>query len=138
MGKNPLTQGVVTAKSTGIGPATRPRIHARARELAVIAGRVPHQVSPAEHDQARRELTGQSDVDRQEAELAALPESKRWDPVPGSDGHQAPESPDEDDDDEGRNESAQLVAEGVNEAARDQMIQAARAPVAGKIAPTQP
>ena len=138
MGKSPLTQGVVTSNSAGIGPATRPRIHARAREPAVTAYRVPHQVSPAEYDQARCELTGQSDADRQEAELAALPESKRWDPVPGSDGHHAPESPDEDDDDEGRNESAQLVAEGVNEAARDQINQAARAPVAGKIAPTQP
>ena len=127
MEKNPLTRGVVTSNSTGIGPATRGRIHTRAHELAVIAGRSPHQVSPADYDHARRELAGEPDVDPQDAALEALPETKRWDPVPGSDGQQAPESPDEDDDDEGRNESAQLVAEGVNEAAHDQMLQAARA-----------
>ena len=135
MGKNPLNQGAVTSNFAGLGPVTRPRIHARACELAVIAGRAAHKISPADYDQARRELTGGTDLDPQDAALDALPESKRWDPVPGSEGVQAPESPDEDDEDEGRNESAQLVAEGANEAAHDQMLQAARAPAADQSPP---
>jgi len=34
--------------------------------------------------------------------LESIPEAKRWDPVPGSTGRQLPESPSEDEDDEGR------------------------------------
>ncbi len=138
MGKNPLTRGGVSPNTTGIGPATRGRIHTRARELAVIAGRAPHQVSPTDYNQARRELAGEPDADPQDATLAAFPESKRGDPVPGSDGRQAPESSVEDDDDEGHNESAQLVAEGVNAAARDQMLGVARAAAVGKSPSVQP
>jgi hypothetical protein len=66
-------------------------------------------------------------MDRQEAVLESLPEGKRWDPVPGSTGRQAPESPSEDEDDEGRSETEQLVDEGAEEAERDRMFQAARA-----------
>jgi hypothetical protein len=101
-------------------------VHLRARELALIEGRGPNHVTPEDHAQARRELTGETDIDPQEALLDEIPESKRWDPVPGSTGHQAPESPSEDEDDEGRSETEQLVDEGVNEAERDRMLQAAR------------
>jgi hypothetical protein len=66
-------------------------------------------------------------TDRQTAALDSLPETKRWDPVPGSEGRQTPESPSEDEDDEERNESAQLVEEGVDAAERDQAAQAVRA-----------
>jgi hypothetical protein len=84
-------------------------------------------VSQADYEQAKRELTGESDLDRQDAMLDSIPEAERWDPVPGSTGRQVPESPSEDEDDEGRSESEQLVEEGVEEAERDQMLQAARA-----------
>jgi hypothetical protein len=102
-------------------------VRARTRDLALIAGRAPPHVTQADYEQAKRELTGESDMDRQEAVLDSIPEAKRWDPVPGSTGRQAPESPSEDEDDEGRSETEQLVAEGVMEAERDQMLQAARA-----------
>jgi hypothetical protein len=127
MDKNPLNKGVLTENFTGIGPVTREMVHARAGELALIAGRTPPHMLQADYEQAKRELTGESDVDRQEALLESLPETKRWDPVPGSTGHQAPESPSEDEDDEGRSETEQLVEEGAGEAERDQMLQAARA-----------
>ena len=127
MNKNPLNKGVSTGKTSGADPATREMVQARTRELALIAGRAPPHVSQADYEQAKRELTGESDMDRQEAMLDSIPESKRWDPVPGSTGRQVPESPSEDEDDEGRSESEQLVEEGVEEAERDQMLQAARA-----------
>jgi hypothetical protein len=83
-------------------------------------------VSQAAYQQAKRELTGESDTDRRDAILEALPESKRWDPVPGSEGRQVEELPSEDEDDEGRSETEQLVDEGAEEAERDTMDQAAR------------
>jgi hypothetical protein len=126
MNHNPLNQGVLTENFTGIGPVTREMVRARARNLALIAGRVPPHVDQTDYEQAKRELTGESDMDRQEEILEALPESERWDPVPGSSGRQVAESPSEDEDDEGRSETEQLVDEGAEEAARDRMFQSAR------------
>ena len=105
-------------------------VHDRARELALIADRPSSEVTRADYDQAQQELTGESDLDRQDAMLDALPETKRWDPVPGSEGQQARESPSEDEDEEGRSETEQLVDKGAAEAGRDRMMQSARA--AGK------
>jgi hypothetical protein len=82
-------------------------------------------VSESDWQQAKRELTGESDVDPNEALLESAPESERWDPLPGSQGHQAPEIPSDDEDDDGRSNSARLVEEGVAEAEHDQMLQAA-------------
>jgi hypothetical protein len=47
--------------------------------------------------------------------------------VPGSTGRQAADSLGEDEDAEGRSESAQMFEEGVTEAEHDQMRQASRA-----------
>jgi hypothetical protein len=127
MSKNPISKGVVTDKSRGIGAVSRAMVQARAHELAVIAGRVPPAATPDDYDQALRELTGGPDLDARTAALEALPESERWDPVPGSSGREAPEIADEESDDEGRNESAQLVEDGMKEAEHDQMLEAARA-----------
>ena len=118
---------VATENSIGIGPVTRKMVDARTRELALIAGRVPPQVSQADYERAKRELTGESDADRQEAVLESISEAKCWDPVPGSTGHQVPESPSEDEDDEGRSETEQMVDDGAVEAERDKMLQAAKA-----------
>jgi hypothetical protein len=126
MKKNPLNKGILTENFTGIGPVTRAMVRERAVELAVINGRSAQEVSKADWEQAKRELTGEPDADPKEALLEAAPESERWDPLPGSPGHQAPESASEDEDDEGRSETEQLVAGGVEEAEHDQMLQAAR------------
>lgn len=125
MNKKNLNKGAMTRNATGIGPVTREMVHVRTRELALIAGRAPPHVARVDYEQAKLELTGEPDPDRQDAMLDSIPETERWDPVPGSTGHQAPESPSEDEDAEGRSESAQLVAGGVEEAERDQMLQAA-------------
>ncbi len=127
MEKNPLNKGVLSDNFVGIGPVTRGMVDARADELALMADRTPPQATPADVDRAERELAGGPDMDSQAATLESFPETKRWDPVPGSTGHHAPESPDEDEDDEGRSETEQLVEEGVEEAARDRSLQAARA-----------
>jgi hypothetical protein len=130
MEKNPLNKGMLTIKSAGIGTVTREMVRIRARELGLLAGHVHPEVRQADYEQAKRELTGESDVDRQDALLESLPETKRWDPVPGSAGQQAPESPNEDEDQEGRSETEQLVDEGAEEAERDRMFKASP-PTAG-------
>jgi hypothetical protein len=127
MNKNPLNKGILTENAVGIGTVTPEMVEARARELAVIAGRVPPQPAEVDYEQAKRELTGGPEMDVEEAALEAIPESERWDPVPGSTGHHTPDSLGEDEDSEGRSESAQLVEEGIKEAEHDQMLQAARA-----------
>ena len=136
MTQNPLSKGVLTENDVGIGPPTRKMAQARARELALMAGRVPPHVTRADYEQAKRELMGEPDMNRQEAILESLPETNRSDPMPDSTGEQVPESPSEDEDDEGRSETEQLVDEGAEEAERDRMFQAARA--AGKTARGQP
>jgi hypothetical protein len=127
MDENPLNKGVLSENSIGIGPVTHGMVQARARELALAAGRAPPQVSQADYERAKRELTGGPDIDRQDAALESIPESRRGDPAPDSTGHQVPESASEDEDDEGRSETEQLFDEGVEEAERDQVFQAARA-----------
>ena len=136
MGKSPLNKGVLTENFTGIGPATREMGHARVCELASIAGPVPPHVTQGDYEPAECELTGGSDLDRRETVLASLPETERWDPVPGSTGRQATESRSEDEDEEARSKTEQLVDAGVEEAGREQMPQAARA--AEKTEPSQP
>ena len=127
MKTNPLTQGIITENSAGIGTVTREMVRVRAVELAIIDGRAANDVSKSDRAQARRELTGEPDMDPKEAIIESAPESERWDPLPGSTGHKVQETPGEDEDDEGRSNSEQLVEQGVNEAEHDQMLQAARA-----------
>ena len=127
MKQNPLTKGIITENFTGIGTVTQEMVLKRARELAIINGHSPNHVSKSELQQAKRELTGGVDISPKEAALESASESERWDPLPGSTGHKAPENSDEDEDGEGRSEGAQLVEEGVNEAEHDQMLQAAKA-----------
>src|SRR6266480_3827206 len=127
MRRNPLNKGVIMENADGIGTVTPAMVEARARELAVINGRDSSKLTKADYQQAKRELTGEEEIDVQQENLESLPESETWDPVPGSTGHQAADSLGEDEDAEGRSESAQMFEEGVSEAEHDQMRQASRA-----------
>jgi hypothetical protein len=129
--KNYLSKGVIAESFAGIGPVSRAMIHARASELAMIEGHA-RQITQSDYEQAKRELTGECDLDRQEARLESILEEERWDPVPGSAGHRVTDTPDEDVDDEGLSETAQLAEEGVQGAEHDQMLQAARAVAKGE------
>jgi hypothetical protein len=126
MKKNPLNKGIIMENADGIGTVTPAMVEARARELAVING---HGSKPtkADYRQAKREQTGEEEIDPQEKNVESGPESEGWDPAPGSTGWQAAESLGEDEDAEGRSESAQMFEEGINEAEHDQMRRAAEA-----------
>jgi hypothetical protein len=127
MRKNPLNKGVIMENADGIGTVTPAMVEARARELALIDGRDSSKPTEADYQQAKRELTGEEEIDAQQENLESLPESEAWDPLPGSTGRQAAESLGEDEDAEGRSESAQMFEEGISEAEHDQMRQASRA-----------
>ena len=126
MKTNPLKEGALTENSVGIGAVTRQMVQERAVELALINGRSAQEVSKSDLEQAKRELTGEPDADPKVAVLESVPESGRWDPVPGSTGHKAPAAPSDDEDDEGRSDGGRLVEEGIAGAEHDQMLQAAR------------
>jgi hypothetical protein len=126
MKTNPLKEGTVTENSAGIGTVTRKMVRERAVELAVINGRSKQEVSKSDWEQAKRELTGKPDADPNEAALESVPESERWDPVPGSAGGKVPVAPGEDEDEEGRSDNQKLVEEGVEGAEHDQMRQGAK------------
>jgi hypothetical protein len=122
MKKNPLNKGMIMEHFVGFGEISGERVSLRAKQIALIADRP---VTGEDHEQALRELTGGPEMDDIQALLESIPEEQRWDPVPRSSSHQPEETTSEDEDEEGRNESAQLFEEGVSEAKHDQMLQAA-------------
>jgi hypothetical protein len=127
MKTNPLKDGVLTENSAGIGTVTRKMVRERAVELAVINGRSAQEASKTDWEQAKRELTGDSNLDSNETALESALESERWDPVPGSTGHKVPVAQSADEDDEGRSDNERLVDEGMAGAEHDQTRQAAKA-----------
>ena len=124
MNTNPLNKGILSENFVGVGTVTREMVEKRAAELALINDR--SDVSQSDWDQAKRELTGEPEMDPKEAILESAPESERWDPLPGTPGHQAPESSSDDDDEEGRSLGERLIDEGLKEADHDQMLEAAK------------
>ena len=136
MTKPPLHPSGTPGPVATTAPATREKLNARAHELAASSGRVPAQVTQSEYEQAKRELTGESEGERQDAVLDAMAEPTQWNPVPGSVGHQAPESPSEDEDDEGRSETEQLVDDGQIAAERDRAHQSDASDKAGDREPS--
>ena len=92
MKKNPLNKGIIMENAAGIGTVTSEMVEARARELAAINGRPSSEPSQADYQQAKRELTGEPEMDPQEESTGSVPDSEGWDPVPGSTGRQAADS----------------------------------------------
>ena len=124
---DPPKDAALIINSTGVGTVTEKMVRQRAVELAEIDGRRAQEISTSDLEQAKRELTGGSDLDPNEALLESAPEAERWDPLPGSTGRVVPVTSIDDEDDEGRSVSDRLVEEGMLEAEHDQMVQAAKA-----------
>ena len=125
MNPNPLKQGVLTEHSAGLGSVTRKLVRERAVELAISDGRSAPETSKSDWDQALQELTGAPDSDPENAALE-LPESERWDPLPGSTSGKVPATAGEDEDAEGRTDNENLTEEGIAGAEDDLRLAAAR------------
>jgi hypothetical protein len=80
-------------------------------------------------------LYGGPEVDPETALLESLPEAVRSNELPNAEAYRAPETLLEDEDEEGRSETVQLVAEGAQEAARDQHLAAIREALKAEAAP---
>jgi hypothetical protein len=126
MKTNPLKEGALTENSVGIGAVTRKTVKDRAIQLAIADDRTAQEVSPADWQQAKRELSGQPEIDPKAAMLESAPEAERWDPVPGSTGGKVPVAAGEDEDDEGRSDNERLVDEGMAGAELDLNVQATK------------
>jgi hypothetical protein len=122
MKKNSIEDGRFTANGKGLGTVTREMVLQRAHDIAEINGRVGH-VIDADFQQAHRELTGEELLEPRQTAAEQLPEEKRWQAIPESEGKRAPEVPAADD----QTIEEKLVEEGVEEAEHDQMTQATRA-----------
>ena len=71
MNKNPLNKGILMENAAGIGTVSPEMVEARARGLAMIAGRVPPEPSEGNRQDAERELTGGPELDPDEEILQA-------------------------------------------------------------------
>ncbi len=119
MKRNQIEDGRISDHFRGMGTVTREMVLRRGREIAIINGRQPRDMLDSDFDQARRELTGEGEMSPQEEAIESLPESERWDPVPGAVGRKVPKFPP----DEDQTENEKLVHEGMEEAEHDQMLQ---------------
>ena len=119
---DPIDESALMINATGIGTVTRKMVLERSVELAIIDGRSAKEASKSDW-----ELTGGSEEDSNQIALESVPESERWDPLPGSSGNIVPVPSSDGEDDDGRSMAERLVNEGVNEAGHDQMLQSARA-----------
>lgn len=94
----------------------------RARQIAVINGRSEKDVIETDFAEARRELQGEDELHPTPTREENLPEDKRWDPVPASEGRKAPTIEPSDE----QTFAEELVDEGVADAEHDQEIEATR------------
>jgi len=120
--KNRIEEGRLSDRGEGLGTVTREMVMKRAREIAVINGRSQNNVLDSDLDLAQRELEGEDEMNPPETAAERVPEDKRWDPVPGSEGQQAPTVPAPDE----QTVAEKLYDEGVADAEHDQEIQATR------------
>ena len=72
MRKNPLNKGIIMENADGIGTVTPAMVEARARELALIDGRDSSKPTEADYQQAKRELTGEEEIDPQQENLESI------------------------------------------------------------------
>ncbi|MDB6125834.1 MAG: hypothetical protein JWQ71_4827 [Pedosphaera sp.] len=117
-----MEEGKMTQHSRPLGTVTREMVLERARELAEINGRSPHEVLDSDFAQAKRELLGEEEASPKESALESVPESERWDPVPGDTGMEVPRVPVHDE----QTDNEKLIQEGLDEAEHDQMLEGAR------------
>ena len=66
---NPPFRCAQTPKSALINRVTREMVHTRTNELVLRDGREPTEVTHGDYAQAKEELTGESDWERQEARM---------------------------------------------------------------------
>jgi hypothetical protein len=122
MKQDQIEEGRFSKSGEGLGTVTKRMLRKRAAEIAVINGRDSKHVLDSDIEQARRELQGEERLYPLSTAEEKLPESKRWEPVPGTPGRkrQIVSAADE------QTYEEKLVEEGVADAEHDQQVASAR------------
>jgi hypothetical protein len=123
MNKNAQTPiGDLSGTETELTVPTPEMVTQRAREIALTNERKPNDFTPEDWEQARRELTGVEASSAAEDPLEAAESLSERGAVPGETGSRAARV-------EPKDEALiaeRLVSRGVDEAAHDQMVEAAK------------
>ena len=113
--------GDLSGNDTDLSVPTRSMVEQRAREIARLAERDPDKFSEEDWEQARAELTGrQASAKHDPGEIAASLSER--DSIPGQTGSRAPRLSPKDE----ALLNEQLANRGVEEAAHDQTVEAAK------------
>ena len=114
--------GKISVHGNGVGVPSPEQVEKRAREIAMIDERNPNDFTEADWQEARKELMGVEGAAAPEADEDVVEEISERDEVMGESGHRVlPEGFDEEE-----TLGEQLVTDGIEEAAHDQMVQARR------------
>ena len=112
------TKGRISGGFNGLGTVTAGMVEQRAREIALINGRVAEDFNETDLEEARAELTGDAATLEQREEEPAMATASLRDMFPGSAGHKtAPKLPSDE-----QRVAEILVQEGVDEAEHHQML----------------
>ena len=115
--------GKIELHGNGIGVPAPEDIERRAREIAMIDERDADEFTDADWSQAREELMGTENNDPPEETPDNSEVTEEWAVTPNDRGHRVPR-PGVDEEEESVGEH--LVVDGLEEAARDQMLEARR------------
>ena len=113
--------GKIEVHGGGLGAPSPEQVEKRAREIALIDERDPEEFTDADWSQARRELLGETGPPPPEESEEAAKMEEEWEVTPDDRGHRVPR-PGVDENEETLGEH--LVIDGVEEASRDQMLEA--------------
>jgi hypothetical protein len=122
MRNDEIEEGRIAEHARGLGTVTREMVVKRARELAMINGRSPDQMLQSDFDQAKRELTGRSEVQEEPESPRPRSHAELRETVRGSHGHRAKTIAAHDE----QTDPERLVEEGVQDAEHDQMVEGTR------------
>ena len=123
MNENKPVSGKIELHGNGMGVPSPEDIERRAREIAMIDERNPDEFSDTDWRQAREELLGDQETKPPEEDDKNIKLEYEWEVTPDNRGHRVPR-PGVEEEDETIGE--QLVADGREEAAHDQMLEARR------------
>src|SRR4051812_48152600 len=115
--------GKISVHGNGLGAPTPEQVEARAKEIALIDERNPENFTDEDWNQARRELHGEIQSQAPEENEKTLRMEEEWEVTPDDHGRRVPRM--------GVNENEEsvgehLVADGLEEASHDQMLEARR------------
>ena len=111
----------MSGRETELNVPTPEAVTKRAREIALIAERNPDEFTGADREQAQRELTGVETSAAPNDILETVDSLSERRSVPGETGFRTPRVSPKDEETLGE----RLVSRGVDEAAHDQMVEAA-------------